>query len=60
MKAVKDADPAGIVEEECLDICGGFDSILSSFRLFGISQYIKCECVCAGGGGRIASKSQKT
>jgi hypothetical protein len=60
MKAVKDADPAGIVEEECLDICGGFDSILSSFHLFGISQYIKCECVCAGGWVAFQVNHRKT
>ena len=54
MKAVKDADPAGIVEEECLDICGGSHSILSSFLFSGISEYITCECVCASVGGRIS------
>jgi hypothetical protein len=48
MKAVKDADPAGIVEEECLDICGGFDSILSSFHLLNSSQMVHHEYTSKG------------
>jgi hypothetical protein len=60
VKAVKDADPAGIVEEECLDICGGF--ILSYLHSF-FPEYLNTSHVnvCARVWGVASpSQSQKT